>query len=156
MSDDLYPAPSDARRKRRRASDHGTGFYIARDRPFVGMNEYRDRRRQPDARVAVKLANQLAKLAGEFPRFRLSLNRLQHHVLMQVRSASWKARTVLKCLHQHDATSTREIIRCSGLDFNSVSTTLAELHASDRIRPCNRAGRPLAGDQDRRNYWLRN
>jgi hypothetical protein len=155
MSNDLYPAPSDARRKRRRASDHGTGFYIARDRPFTGMNEYRDRRRDPDARRAVKLARELATLAAEFPRFRLALNRLQHHVLLQVRTPDSKARAVLKCLHQHDATSTREIIRSSGLDYRSVTTTLAELATADRITPCNRAGRPLAGDQDRRNYWLR-
>lgn len=156
MSDDLFPAPSDARRRRRRkAGSAGSSFYIERGRPFVGMKEYRERRRDPEAQSAVKLSRELAHLAAEFPRFRLALNRLGHHVLTQVRSASWKTRTVLKCLDQRSASSLREISKQTGLDFVSVTATLAELRAADRVVPCNRVGRPLLIDQGRKVYWLK-
>ena len=69
----------------------GTTFYIERGRPFVSMSDYRDRHRSPEARIAVKLSRELTRLADDFPRFRLALNRLQHHVLVQVRSPRSKA-----------------------------------------------------------------
>lgn len=155
MIDPVYPAPSDARHKRRRKGSAGSSFYIERGRPFVGMNEYRDRRRDPEARRAVKLSRELARLAADFPRFRLALNSLGHHVLTQVRSASWKTRTVLKCLDQREASSVRELIKRSGLDFVSLTATLAELLAADRVLPCNRTGRPHQAAAGRSSYWLK-
>lgn len=151
MSETLAAAP-----KRRRApGSGGTAFYKTRGRSYTPMKEYRNRRRDPEARVAVKLAGELARLAAEFPRFRLSLNRLQHHVLLQVRTPLWKARAVLKALDHEAANSIREISKTTGLDFVSVTATLAQLHADDRVVPCSRAGRPLLLELERKTYWLR-
>lgn len=157
MSDGLYQAPSEARaRKRRRpAGSAGTSFYIERGRPFQTMRDYRDRRREPEARKAVQLARQLAKLAGEFPRFRLALHRLQHHVLLQVRAPSWKERTVLKFLDQQEATSIRELSADTGLDRASLLATLDQLSAADRVMPCNRAGLVAAAAAIKKTYWLK-
>lgn len=157
MIDPVYPAPSDARRKRRRkAGQAGSSFYIERGRPFLSTSDYRERRRDPEARQAVKLARELAKLAADFPRFRLAVNRLGHHVLTQVRSPTWKTRTVLKCLDQREASSVGEISAGSGLDFVSVTTTLEQLLDADRVVPCNRRGRPWPPFADtKKAYWLK-
>jgi hypothetical protein len=120
------------------------------------MSEYRERRRAPEARVAVKLSRELGKLAADFPRFRLALNQLKHHVLIQVRSPTWKARTVLKHLDQREASSVREISKLSGLDFVSTRSTLEQLLDADRVIACNRAGRPWPPFADlTKSYWLR-
>jgi hypothetical protein len=142
-------------RKARAAGSSGTGFYIARGRPFVTMKEYRDRRRDPDARVAVKLSNELTKLANDFPRFRLALNQLTHHVLVQVRSPAWKSKAILKVLDQERPINVCEVIKRSGLDFVSVKNTLAELRNNGQVITCNRAGRPLAVDQGHKTYYRR-
>jgi hypothetical protein len=156
---DLYPSPTEPRSKRRARSSGctGTSFYIARGLPFVTMREYRDRRRDPDARRAVQLSRELTKLANDFPRFRLALNRLQHHVLTQVRSPNWKAKRVLKVLDRDRAASVRQVASSSGLDFVSVTSTLEQLRDAGKAIACNRAGRPLSLNvgQAHKFFWRR-
>jgi len=152
---DLYPAPAEARQKRRARNAAGTGFYIARGLPYLTMSDYRDRRRDPDSRTAVKLSRELTKLAGDFPRFRLALNRLTHHVLTQVRSPAWKSRAILKTLDQTKPLNVAAVVERSGLDFVSVSATLAELRTAGKVIACDRFGRPLQVDQGRRTYYRR-
>jgi hypothetical protein len=120
--------------------------------PFVTMREYRDRRRDPDARVAVELSRELTRLADHFPRFKLAINKLNYHVLVQVRSPDWKARAILKHLRQDRVASLRELAQRSGLDFVSVTSTLEELRASGRAIACNRAGRPI-NNPDTKPHW---
>ena len=148
--------PTRPKRARRGTGSAGTGFYVARGLPFKTMRQYRERRRDPDSQIAVELSRELTRLAANFPRFRLALNQLQHHVLVQVRSPDWKANRVLHCLAQHKGISMRELIKSSGLDFVSVNNTLANLKRAGQVIPCNRAGRPLATvDQDHtaKIYW---
>jgi hypothetical protein len=121
----------------------------------MSMRDYRERRRTPDARRAVELSRQLTKLASEFPRFKLELNRLQHHVLVQVRSPEWKTRRVLKTLDQERAASVRELVHTTGLDYTSLTNTLQELKAKGQVVACNRAGKPLQVDQGSKVYWRR-
>jgi hypothetical protein len=149
--------PASARRKHRAPGSAGTGFYIARGRPFVTMKTYRERRRDPDSQIAVELSRELTRLADQFPRFRLSLNQLQHYVLVQVRSPQWKAKTVLECLPQEKGISIREIVKTSGLDFQSVNATLQNLRTAGQVLACDRAGRQLE-DHGRtaKVYWIRN
>jgi hypothetical protein len=145
------------RQKRQRAAaSGGTRFYVSRGLPYVTMSEYRERRRDPDARMAVQLSRTLGKLASDFPRFRLALNQLQHHVLVQVRSPAWKARTVLKCLARFEAASVSDISGSCGLDYHSVKATLDQLKTSGQVVPCNRTGKPLPVDHGRKIYWRLN
>jgi hypothetical protein len=158
--------PDIARRHKRAAGSAGTSFYIARGLPFVTMKQYRERRRDPDSQVAVELSRELTRLADSFPRFRLALNRLQHHVLVQVRSPGWKQKAILECLPHEKGISIREICNTSGLDFTSVARTLGELRTTGAAVACNRAGRTIAiagaGVTERRDhertakvYWRR-
>src|SRR5262245_13914617 len=124
MSFKVIPTSNARRKYGRAAGSTGTGFYIARGLPFVTMRQYRERRRDPDAQHAVELSRELTRLADTFPRFRLALNQLQHHVLVQVRSPDWKQKTVLQCFPQDQVVSIRELVKTSGLDFVSVSNTL--------------------------------
>jgi lambda repressor-like predicted transcriptional regulator len=129
--------------RKRPAHAVGTGFYIARGRPFVTMKQYRERRRDPEAQIAVDLSRELTRLAGDFPRFRLALNQLQHHVLVQVRSPKWKQKTILACLPHEKGISVRELVRTSGLDFVSITRTLEAMRQGGEVITCTRAGQPL-------------
>jgi hypothetical protein len=129
--------------RKRVPGSSGMAFYIQRNLPFVSVREYRERRRDPEAQLAVRLSRELVKLADDFPRFRLSINKFNFRVLLQARSPTSKAKLLLKCLRRHQAASVRELVQESGLDFVSVKATLADLRSSGQAIPCNRVGRPL-------------
>jgi hypothetical protein len=124
----------------------GTSFYKERGLPFVTMREYRDRRRSPDDRIAVSLANELTNLTHQYPRFQLFINQLHYKVLLQVRSPEWKQRTVLKCLRVDRATSFRELLKTSKLDLVNLRSTLEQLQTAGCVEPCNRKCGPVSPD----------
>jgi hypothetical protein len=123
------------------------------------MREYRERQRDPDSQLAVELSRELTRLADGFPRFRLALNRLQNHVLVQVRSPEWKQKRILKCLAApHDrGVSVRMLVENSGLDFVSVTSALEGLRTVGQVESCSRGGQPIsaAPEHTAKVYWRR-
>jgi hypothetical protein len=113
------------------------------------MRFYRERKRDTDSQRAVDLSRELTRLAGEFPRFRLSLNQLQHHVLVQVRSPAWKQKRILECLPERKGIGVRELTKTTGLDFLSVTRELEGLRAAGQVITCTRAGQPLEVSTER-------
>lgn len=138
-----YSSPTEARAKRCRA-DSGT--------------VYRDRRRTPADRESAQLARKLGNLAEQFPRFRGSLCRLQHHVLVQVRSAQWKCQAVLQCLGT-EPELVEEIVEETNLDKQSATETLEALVTEGAAERCNRNGGPILTRRDGKPaenvYWRR-
>lgn len=151
-------APSGEKQKRR----GGRGFYRDRDLPYSekkrpqAATAYRDRHRAPADREAARLARELGGLAERFPRFRTSLYRLQHHVLVQARSEEWKSKTVLACLHSEPAL-VEEIVEDTGLDKQSANETLELLATKGSAERCTRDGAAVVirkdGKPAERVYW---
>lgn len=119
------------------------------------MREYRDRRRDPEARIAVQLSRELTRLAESFPRFKLILNSTNYRVLLQVRSTEAKARMVLNCLRTNKAQSILQIADATKLDSHSVRAALAALKPTGHILECNRVGRPFTSAQPARIFYRR-
>jgi hypothetical protein len=139
-----YSSPLEARARRhaRHRSDSGT--------------VYRDRRRSAVDRSSAKLGRDLEQLARENPRFRDPINRLRHHVLVQMRSEEWKCHAVLACLSS-EPTAVEEIVEETGLDKVSVDSSLGSLEAKAAAAKCNRAGGAVVIRSDNKPaekvYW---
>lgn len=151
----LYPAPSEARAKR----SGGRGFYADRGRAYPRKAfEERDQHRTPEEREAAELGRDLAELAERFPRFRTSLNRVRHHVLIQVRSPKWKRQVVLNCLGE-EPISQEELVDETDLDVVSVEQTLSVLEQDHLAEKCTRSGGKAAFRRDgkpvEKIYWRR-
>lgn len=142
MNPGNYSSPTEARAERRR-NDSGTF--------------YRDRRRSPEDKDSASLARDLAQLAEEFPRFRGSLNRLRHHVLVQMRSEDWKCQAVLQCLSLDEPAAVEEIVEETDLDHQSINQALACLEAKGAAAKCNRNGGAVLIRRDNKPaekiYW---
>lgn len=138
----------------------GRGFYEDRGLPYNdNRTEQRDRHRKPEEKEATALGRQLAELASKYPRFKTSLNRVRHHVLVQVRSTEWKCREVTKCLGDDDPVSLEEILDETGLDEKSVNDTLALMLRKGLVEQCNRIGGKIVirsdGKPSEEVYWRR-
>jgi hypothetical protein len=137
----------------------GRGFYEDRGLPYSdNRTEQRDRRRKPEEKEATALGRSLAELASKYPRFKSSLNRVRHHVLVQVRSQQWKCREITKCLGD-DPVSTEEILDETGLDEKSINETLALMLRKGLVEQCNRIGGKIVirsdGKPSEAIYWRR-
>lgn len=137
----------------------GRGFYEDRGLPYNdNRTEQRDRRRKPEEKEATALGRSLAELASKYPRFKSSLNRMRHHVLVQVRSPEWKCREITKCLRD-DPVSLEEILEATGLDETSVNDTLALMLKKHLVEQCNRIGDKIVirsdGKPSEEIYWRR-
>jgi len=141
-----YPSPNEERAPsgHKRRSDSGT--------------VYRDRRRSPADKEAAQLARELGRLAEEFSRFRAALFRLQHHVLVQVRSTGWKCQTVLSHIRA-EPVLVEEIVEDTDLDKQSVHEALEILAGKRAAERCNRDGGNITirrdGKPAERVYWRR-
>lgn len=143
-----------AEHKSRRAwGGSGFSFYFVRGLPFVTRREYRERHRSQEAQRAVDLSRALRKLALEFPRFKPDINRLEHRVLVQVRSPDWKCKKLLKYLGA-EPISISELAEDSGLDVPSIRNTLELLTTNGLVQPCNRHGQTTATrGHAKKSYW---
>ena len=105
------------------------------------------------------MARELAELAEKFQRFRGPINRLRHHVLVQMRSEAWKCQAVLECLRFEEPTSIEEIVDETALDRQSVGEALEMLTkpAKPLAEKCNRNGEAVLirrdGKPAEKVYW---
>jgi len=148
----LYPAPGEARAKRR----GGRGFYKDRGLPYKRKFEERDQCRSLEEREAAALGRALAELARKHPRFKKSLNRVRHHVLVQVRSPKWKRHEISKRLSAEPIT-VEEIMEETCLDQASILETLTLMMKDQQAEQCTRGGGKVKvrsdGKPAEKVYW---
>lgn len=158
-----YSSPSEERSGGRKKSRGGRRFYREKGQPQPTPDkpgtEYRDSVRTEDERESAALARALGELAKQYPRFEGKLFRLQHHVLIQVRSIEWKCSAVTDCLSP-ELMSIEELIEDSGLlDEQSTTEALKQLLVEKKAEMCNRNGDAVLirrdGKPSEKIYWRR-